>query len=373
MRSSSMHTMYPASERLECALRFEVPASALVARSRHGLHVPPANIHLDSRSATGTVFVSHAHSDHCSSAPRIICTRETAALHARRKRVRETVTLDFHRPFPCGDATIELLPAGHTLGSAMAKISSTEGTLVYTGDYKLRDNPFSPPALIPRCDVLVMECTFGSPLYRFPPNDELLARLFAFIDETLSMERTPVVLAYSLGKGQEALFHLTRRGYDVLVQEPTAAYCDLHVQLGYGFPGPGTWERFVSDLLPGRVVLATPGWKKDPAAEIPRARTVQLTGWGCNPRARYMYGHCDLVLPISDHADFDDLVRTAVESGATTIYTVHGSPVFAAHLRSMGLNAEHLAAHPNKPDTAKKSSRPVTTAPAAAQYSLELA
>lgn len=316
------------------------------------------------------MFVSHAHSDHCSSAPRIICTRETAALHARRKRVREVVTLDFHQAYAYSDATIELLPAGHTLGSAMVKVSSAGGTLVYTGDYKLRDNPFSPPALVPRCDVLVMECTFGSPPYRFPPDEELLAQLFAFIDESLSMGRTPVVLAYSFGKGQEALFHLTRRGYDVLVQEPTAGYCDAHVELGYGFPGPGTWERFAPELVPGRVVLATPRWKRDPAAEIPRARTVQLTGWGCNPRARYMFGHSDLVLPLSDHADFDDLVRTAVESGASTIYTVHGSPVFAAHLRSMGMDARHLAAHPNKAEVTKKA---VTAAPVATQYSLELA
>src|SRR5688500_4432103 len=235
---------------------FSLPASALVTRSRHGLHVPAADIHLDARSAPGTVFVSHAHSDHCSSAPRIICTRETAALHRRRKHAAESTTLGFHEPLSIGDATIELLPAGHTLGSAMAMIRSAGGTLVYTGDYKLRDNPFSPPALIPRCDVLVMECTFGSPLYRFPPDDELLARLFAFIDETLAMGRTPVVLAYSFGKGQEALFYLTRRGYDVLVKEPTAGYCDAHVELGYGFPGPGTWERFAPELLPGRVVLA---------------------------------------------------------------------------------------------------------------------
>ncbi|MEX2325813.1 MAG: MBL fold metallo-hydrolase, partial [Gemmatimonadaceae bacterium] len=171
-----------------------MPTSPLVTRSPHGLHAPAANIHLDARSAPGTVFVSHAHSDHCSSAPRIICTRETAALHARRKRAREAVTLDFHQPFTCDDASIELLPAGHALGSAMAMIKSEKGTLVYTGDYKLRDNPFSPLALIPKCDVLVMECTFGSPLYRFPPDDELLAKLFAFLDETLATGRTPVVL-----------------------------------------------------------------------------------------------------------------------------------------------------------------------------------
>lgn len=334
--------------------------------------MPAADIHLDARSAPGTVFVSHAHSDHCSSAPRIICTRETAALHARRKGEREVVALDFNRPVRCCDATIELLPAGHALGSAMALVRSSAGTLAYTGDFKLRGNPFSPLALIPRCDVLVMECTFGSPLYRFPPDEELLERLFTFLDETLAMGRTPVVLAYSFGKGQEALYHLTRRGYDVLVKEPTAGLCDLHVELGYSFPGPGTWEKFAPDLLPGRVVLAPPRWKKDPAADIPLARTVQLTGWGCNPRARYMFGRCDLVLPISDHADFDDLTRTAVESGASTIYTVHGSPVFAAHLRSIGLNARHLAAHPNQPDKAGKRRKPIGAAQPA-QYSLGLA
>lgn len=350
-----------------------VTTSSLVSRSRHGLYARAANIHLDARAAPGTVFVSHAHSDHCSSAPRIICTRETAALHARRKRVREVVELGFHQPFACADATIELLPAGHALGSAMAVIRSAEGALVYTGDYKLRDNPFSPPVSIPRCDVLVMECTFGTPSYRFPSDEELLQRLFDFVDETLATGRTPVVLAYALGKGQEALYHLTARGYDVLVQEPTAGMCDVHVELGYGFPGPGTWERFAPELLEGRVVLATPRWKQDPAHAIPRARTVQLTGWGCDPRSRYMYGHCDLVLPISDHADFDDLVRTAVESGASKVYTVHGTPALAAHLRTLGLDAEHLASHPAQPGTRRKKGSSATPAATPVQYALELA
>ena len=55
---------------------------------------------------------------------------------------------------------------------------------------------------------------------------------------------------------------------------------------------------------------------------------------------------CDLVLPLSDHADFDELVRTARESGASKVYTVHGAPRFAAHLRAIGIDAEHLAEHP---------------------------
>ncbi len=36
----------------------------------------------------------------------------------------------------------------------------------------------------------------------------------------------------------------------------------------------------------------------------------------------------------------------ARESGAKRIITMHGAPKFAAHLRELGFNAEHLAHHP---------------------------
>jgi Cft2 family RNA processing exonuclease len=54
-----------------------------------------------------------------------------------------------------------------------------------------------------------------------------------------------------------------------------------------------------------------------------------------------------LILPLSDHADYDELVHLARESGAERIITMHGAPKFAAHLRELGLNAEHLAHHPS--------------------------
>jgi Cft2 family RNA processing exonuclease len=52
------------------------------------------------------------------------------------------------------------------------------------------------------------------------------------------------------------------------------------------------------------------------------------------------------VLPLSDHADYEELVRTARESGARQIYTVHGPERFAERLCALGLPARHLAAHP---------------------------
>ncbi|MEJ7811782.1 MAG: hypothetical protein WKG32_15325 [Gemmatimonadaceae bacterium] len=312
-----------------------------------GLYVPGANLWLDARDAPGIVFVSHAHSDHCSRAGQILCTPQTAALHRARRGPCNAITVGYGETLHLDGAAVTLLPAGHALGSAMLVAAGADGTVAYTGDYKLRGNPFTPPAAIPRCDTLVMECTFGEPRYRFPPDGELLDRLYAFIDEALAAGATPVVLAYALGKGQEALYHLTRRGYHVAAHGAIARMCDLHVEMGHPFPGPGIWTRYKRGDVTGRVLLTTPSTRKTSMVTglVPR-RVTYLTGWAYHPGAHNMYKDCDLVLPFSDHADFDELVRTARESGARKIYTTHGTPGFAGHLRALGLDAEHLIEHP---------------------------
>ncbi len=316
-----------------------------IIRDRFGLYVPAADLHLDARRAPGLVFVSHAHSDHCSSAKRIVCTRETAELHRQRKGDRDFTTLAWSERLELPGATLELSPAGHTLGSAMAVIRSETGTLVYTGDYKLRPGAFSPGVSVPCCDTLVMECTFGDARYRFPPEREVLERLVAFIEETLRAGHVPVVLAYAFGKTQEALYHLTSRGYEVEVHDPGAALCEAHERLGYSFPGPGRWRRRAEDeRAQGQVLLMTSRGRDALTGPAKRYRFVHLTGWACTPYGRRFTG-ADLALPLSGHADFPELIRTATESGARKIYTVHGSARFAAHLRSLGLDAEHLESH----------------------------
>src|SRR3954470_19318967 len=146
------------------------PASLLEV-GRYGLCVPAAGLHLDARWAPGSVFVSHAHADHCSRAERIVCTPETAALHEARRGRREVLAVPLDTPMSLGDSEIVLRSAGHCLGAAMIEVRTADGVIVYTGDYKLRPNPFSPPSAIPQCDVLVMECTFGEPRYVFPDDD----------------------------------------------------------------------------------------------------------------------------------------------------------------------------------------------------------
>jgi putative mRNA 3-end processing factor len=194
---------------------------------------------------------------------------------------------------------------------------------------------------VPRCDTLVMECTFGEPRYRFPPDAEVLERLFAFIDAALTAGDVPVVLAYAFGKTQDALYHLTARGYRVGVHAPGAALCRAHVDLGYDFPGPGSWSEWPNPGSQAQVLLMTSRGRDELPGSSRRYRCVHLTGWACSRNPGRFTGR-DFALPFSGHADFTELERTAAESGARKIYTVHGNARFAAHLRSLGYDAEHL-------------------------------
>jgi Cft2 family RNA processing exonuclease len=355
-----------------CLYPWSMPTDSMLQVTRHGLYIPAADLYLDARWAPGTVFVSHAHSDHCSRADRIVCTPETAALHAARRGQRDALVIPFGEVVRRGDSELVLHSAAHCLGAAMLEVRSAAGVLVYTGDYKLRPNPFAPPSHIPRCDELVMECTFGEPRYVFPSDDQLVRELCAFVDRALAEDATPVVLAYALGKGQEALYHLTRHGYDVMLHGAIANMCRLHVELGHPFPGPGTWTRYRRGDVGRRVLLTTPGTRKTAMVQgLPKKRIVHLTGWAYHPGAHNIYKGCDLVLPLSDHADYDELVRTAQGSGARKVYTVHGPDTFAERLRALGVDAEHLGAHPQELCEDEEGME-LASIPAPAQHSLAL-
>lgn len=261
-----------------------------------------------------------------------------------------------------GQFALTFFPAGHCLGSAQVLIEANGERLVYTGDIKLRPNVAAESAVIVPCDTLVMESTFGDPRYRFPPDVATFDRLYAAVDRALSDKRVPVVLAYALGKGQEALELLLRRGYRVTLHGSVWNVAEIYRELGVGFSGP--YEKYDRERLRGRVLIAPPGCRKQAMiTNIERRYLIMLTGWALHKSAPYMYKNVDLILPLSDHADFDDLVRLARESGAERIITMHGAPKFAATLRELGFNAEHLAPHPGSaPSKTKRRTKKAATA-----------
>jgi DNA ligase-1 len=304
-------------------------------RYEQGVHLPAEGLWLDPHGPREFAFISHAHSDHTGRHREAILTEATSRL--MRERMGEPpgreYVLPFRRPAKFRSFEIELLPAGHVLGSAQAFLRSDAGTLLYTGDFKLRAGLSSERAQPVQAETLVMETTFGLPRYVFPPAEETIARVVQFCREALEDGVTPVLLGYSLGKAQEILSALASAGLPVLLHPSVWNMTQIYERMGVRFP---VYEKFAPELVHGRVVICPPGAS---LRGIPHRRVAMLTGWAMDAGATYRL-QVDAAFPLSDHADYDDLVRYVEIVQPRRVLTLHGfAREFARDLRAKGLEA----------------------------------
>lgn len=311
-----------------------------------GLYLPHLDLWLDARDPKPLAVITHAHSDHIGTHGTIIATPETARLACHRRGTMGVIELPYGETWqhPEGRYALTLLPAGHILGAAQVLITEPNGRrTVYTGDFKLREPVFGPAATIIPCDVLIIEATFGRPSYHFPPDESGVARLHHLCRRALDEGVTPVVLAYTLGKAQEALQYLLEGGFPVSVHGSIVAICNLYEELGERFEGD--WLPYNRYQLKGRVVLAPTQARKSAMIDnLARRSTIYLSGWGIDANSKWRLG-VDEVIPLSDHADWPDLLRYVEGAAPQRTYTVHGFPDLAAHLQRQGHDAMHLETH----------------------------
>ena len=316
---------------------------------RGGIHLPRLGLWLDAHKAQAgpeRVFVSHAHADHIGAHREVILSAATGRLmQARMGGEREEHILPFKEAtsFAHGTAPFEvtLLPAGHILGSAMAWIEAGGESLLYTGDFKLRPS-LSAELCEPRCaDILIMETTFGRAQYQFPNTEEVMRGVIRFCREALDNEGTAILFAYSLGKSQEMLRGLVDAGLPIMLHGAVHKMTQVYEQFGQTFP---PYEQFDADKATGRVLFCPPNIAGSGALrKLGRARTAVLTGWAVDPNCRFRSG-TDAAFPLSDHADFPDLIEMVKQVAPKKVYTLHGFAAdFAQTLRDLGFDARALS------------------------------
>src|SRR5687767_5453138 len=129
-----------------------------VELSRGGLHLRGTPLWLDARKRTELSFVSHAHSDHIARHHRVIATAPTLRMMTHRLgQLPAALPVPYGRPFELGGLYVELLPAGHMLGSAQIRVILPDGSrVVYTGDLNLAPSLTAEAAEVAECDALVI-------------------------------------------------------------------------------------------------------------------------------------------------------------------------------------------------------------------------
>jgi putative mRNA 3-end processing factor len=307
----------------------------------NGLFFTRPRLALDVRRRQPHGFVSHAHADHIGPHELAYCTPATACLYRLRMGAqRRVVEIPYRQPHQFGEARLTTYPAGHCLGSAMALIETDGASLLYTGDFKLGASATAEPAELPRADVLVMESTFGRPRYRLPPREETVAKLLQLVVDSLARGATPVVHAYPLGKSQEVSRLITSIGVPVLQHPMTFAVSEVYRQCGVDL---GDVQAYDPALLAGRAVVTLPqGARQFRLAGIRRPVSIAVTGWAVDPSTKWRWG-VDHALPLSDHADFDELIETVRRVGASEVYCMHGHADFVGHLQAAGFNARPVS------------------------------
>ncbi len=307
-----------------------------------GILLPGIDLWLDPWDERPTAFVSHAHADHIGNHQEIILSEITSKLMAARlpgDRIEHR--LPFHTPFSFRRATITLLPAGHIFGSAQIHLETDAGSLLYTGDFKLRHGKSAEAAQWRYADTLVMETTYGLPKYVFPPTDRVVHALTKFCIEAVEDNQVPVLFGYSLGKAQEILAALNQSNLRILLHPAVYKITKIYQELNQALP---PFELYNDEsLVSGSVVICPPNAARTRIVQkIKQRRTAVLTGWALNPGAIHRY-QCDAAFPLSDHADYPDLVRLVELVNPKRVLTVHGfAHEFAEDLRRKGIDAWSL-------------------------------
>jgi len=304
-----------------------------------GLKLLKTGLAIDVRHRQASAFISHAHADHMARHELALCTPETARLYEHRLGRRRTKRMAYRRRLEWGDLRLTTFPAGHCLGSAMLLVEDGEQRLLYTGDFKLGPSLTAEEAQFPQADTLIMESTFGDPRYRFAAREVVIAQLLELVADAFDREQTPVIHAYVLGKAQEVTKILTGAGIPVLQHPDVFAVSEVYRRCGVDL---GDYRLYPGHPTAGHAVVAPPRTMRTfRLPNLKRVVSFAVTGWAADRGAATRLG-VDHALPLSDHADFDQLLQAAKLVEPREVFCTHGPPGFVEHLHAAGFRARYL-------------------------------
>lgn len=309
---------------------------SLIEYRDSGIFLPKLNFWLDPQGPVENAWLSHAHSDHARGIHgQVWGTPETLTIYQMRwPGAPVGIPMNFGEPVEFSGARLTAYPAGHILGAAQLLIEFEGRRTVYTGDFKLRPPLCGATAQVVPCDHLIIESTFGLPIYHFLSREQAAARIATFARECLADGTVPVFLGYPLGRGQEIAHVLCQAGIPTAVHGAIARYIPVYETAGFTFPG---WTPYEAGHIAGQALVVVPGMRS--IFEALECRIAYVSGWAALSNARARSGAEELI-PYSDHASFDELIETVQASGARQVDLVHGyTEALAQILQARGIDA----------------------------------
>ena len=230
------------------------------------------------------------------------------------------------------------------LGSAQVEVQHKGQIAVVSGDYKLGSDPTCDAWQPVRCDLFVTESTFALPVYRWLPQADVFDQINQWWAQAKADGKCCVLYGYAVGKSQRLIAGLDSSLGPIYthgaVEKGTQAYRDSGITLPQtvpvsSMPAKHDWR--------GSMVVAVPSAHATPwMRKFGNVTTAMASGW-MQIRGNRRRRGVDRGFVVSDHADWDSLLRTCRGTGARRVLATHGNTeALVRVLRDEGLDAAAL-------------------------------
>ncbi len=297
------------------------------------------------------IFITHAHLDHAKGFDfqdhTKYSTEQTLDLVNvyRKKEIINWKPVWYGRKIKIDDLEIAVHNAGHILGSAQYEVISPEGNLVYTGDLNFKDTLITKAADLVPCDILVIEATFGSPEFVFPPQEQVSIEMIQWAVNAIKNGKIPTFQADSIGNAQILI-----RVFNNLTTIPVITHKGV-TRINRVYEAHGKNLKYIdarseeADEITssGKCIFVTPKLSKG-FSENPDFDVAYVSGWASRLRGKRK------PFILSDHADFHQLLKYVKKSKPKLVLLCHGgrhNAIFANYInKKLGLRAHPLGLIP---------------------------
>ncbi len=319
----------------------------LIELTDRGMYCAAGDFYIDPWRPVHRAVLTHAHSDHARSGHgSSIVARDGERVFRTRlgnSAVLEPVAFGETVVMP-GGVRVSLHPAGHILGSAQVRVEHRGEVWVASGDYKTVPDPTCTPFEPVRCHHFITEATFGLPVYRWPSQRAVFSDMNSWWRDNRDAGRTSLVLAYALGKAQRVLAGIDASIGPIVTHDSVERLVVDYRESGIAMPATHcVREDLGREGLDGALVVAPPSvlgsaW----LGRFGQVSTAFVSGWMLVRGARKRQA-VDRGFPISDHADWDELLGAISATDAETVWVTHGSSnVLLRWLTEQGKDAREL-------------------------------
>jgi Cft2 family RNA processing exonuclease len=299
-----------------------------------------------SKNTDYPVFVTHAHADHATAFkyPELTkyATEPTFRLleNLRWSKLCNWNSVSVGSTIKIDDIEVRVHNAGHVLGSVQYEVNTHEGSILYTGDFGMGNSYTMDTAKTMDCDILVIETTFGAPMFKFPRRRDVALDMVRWaVMEAIPSGRVPTFKTDSIGNAQEIISAFNRlTKVPVVTAKSATRVSDVYRNFGHDLDYVDADTQEGKELLEyGKCVLITPKGSKLKQKNLD---TALASGWAV------MMGGRGRAFPLSDHADFRELLSFIRRCNPKRVLTFHGGAMtkgFSDYVRKkMGIDAKPL-------------------------------